>query len=233
MKKIFSILICLLTVCSVVFATPVDKMTKLQALNAARMHFALKSVEGIVYNVYIISDDEEYIGNKYFWAESQFEENWQGHYHIYIAPQNKPDEIVRQDVALEKNRPYHRSTMILNITSPTLNGFYIIKGKQDWPDFLFFKQRACGSSSFSSSTFAIKHGKVQEIEYQNVDGEIFTPNNGRKSPYYTAEGDIAFPWWTNALETRGSYITVYRFDKTKMLLQALYTVKQTKVISYK
>lgn len=194
-----------------------------EAMQKARVSLAMKSVEGTLYDLYLISDDEQYLGGHYFWAKDPYESNYQGHYTAYLAPSgnNVPAQQQAVDFSTQR-RNGTRSTLVISGSGGNRNGFYVAPGKAGMPDILILTQRMTGGGSFLTTAYLIKEGSLQPLRYMNKNRYITKGHSaGFKKLHYLDDGTFAVPWWSNARPGGGRFITVYMLDvKDRLLVEA-------------
>ena len=211
-----------------VLAAPPKSLTESQVASYARVALVMSSVEGNSYDLYVASDDDHLMTQKYMWKSHDDEENWVGHYYLYLKPVNSKEKAVRQNVRLyNENFPRHKNqTMILDRNYPNYNGFYLAKGKAGLPDILIRTERVTGGGGFATQAYVIKDGKLNQLKYLDENKNVFyTRIAGSKPFYYLDDGTFAVPWWTN-IKPGGSFITVYMLDSNNLTLIPAYTVKE-------
>lgn len=82
------------TMVTSVFAAPPKSLTENQLSRYARVSLVMTSVEGNSYNLYVASDDDHLMTKEYMWKSHDDEENWVGHYYLYIKPLNSQEKAV-------------------------------------------------------------------------------------------------------------------------------------------
>lgn len=195
-----------------------------EAMQKARVSLAMKSVEGTLYDVYLVSDDEQYLGGKYFWAKDPYESNYQGHYSAYLTPSGQSGTAEKQAVDFStQRRNGTRSTLVISGYGGNRNGFYVAQGKGGLPDILVLTQRMTGGGRFLTTAYVIKEGSLQPLRYMNQDRHIKKGHSaGFKKLHYLDDGTFAVPWWSNARPGGGRFITVYMLDVKDLLLVEAY-----------
>ena len=142
----------LLLISNMAFAAPATTMSKQDAATRARMTLAMKSVDGQLYDVYAISDNEYLMGDSYQWRQyNTYEENWKGNFYLYIANQSDANAMQQRVNLFDEHykSESNASKFIVNTTYPNYNGFYIVQGKAGMPDVLIHTIRESGGGFFS------------------------------------------------------------------------------------
>lgn len=113
-------------------STPTDN---LPVSSRTRLSFCMESVEGILYDVYIVGENEERL-DKWVWRQHDKEEEiWCGIYYAYMG-EHDASEPVLQSVYLfdEKCYPEHnpnaKTKQRINVQYPHLDGFYLVKDEK-------------------------------------------------------------------------------------------------------
>ncbi len=191
-------------------------LSQRQAAERARETFLMKGTDGGSYRIYVVGENEEFLGGKYFWTKNEQEQNYKGNYSLYMARMGSKEMALRQPVELHHNRP-----IIVNPVDPSRNGFYVAKGIRRQPDILVLTQRESGGGGFGAETYFIRNGQLQQLWYLRPNGQIGKKVFiGFKKLHYQNDGTFAVPTWTNR-KPGGHFIIVYRLNVSRMLLEQI------------
>lgn len=199
------------------------------AIGVARLSYVMHDAKGEIYNLYIIGDNERFVGARNTtWRNTENDQIYEAApYHVYVTGPNSDTAIV-QDVDIFGDRDKANSTERLNLTNPTYqSGIYLIKGVNGQPDILVSATQM--SASFVDYRFfAIKNGKLRAMKLMFGDQRTSTKMSGIHTPAYGLDdGTIAIPWFQSRIPGQvkaGRFISVFMPDFTNMILIYSYRI---------
>lgn len=205
-------------------------MPDTMAMEMSRKSFVMHDENGKIYNVYIIGDDEMFVGAKHFtWLSGRdIDQVYKAYpYNAYLsAPGERSAEI--QYVQLFGKKMDTTRPDFINVTAPTyIGGVYVIQGEDGQPDMLVTTKQM--SVSFVDyHFFIIKNGELRPMRFMHKDRSLRMAFIGVHKPARGLDdGTIAIPWFrqghTGAGKS-GSFITVFMPDFTNMILISSYTI---------
>lgn len=216
-RWIFPVWLWLLLVFMPVGAEPPASLTVAEAAAAARQTLAMQSLEQQKYKVYVISDDEKYIGSHYYWAGKEPEKNWQGHYYLYLQAAGS-DNVVKQN--------FYQYMFVINPAEPDKNGFYVVPGKAGLPDILVHTERLGIDGAYDTTAFLIKDGSLQQLRYINKNGRLmYSHHAGRPRLYYLDDGTFAVPDLYRDHLGVDTFTKVYMLDIQNLLFTYAYETR--------
>lgn len=221
MKRIFFVTALMLVFAQVCFAAT-STLERSTADSQARQSFELRAVDGKIFDVRIVGDNEKSLTD-WFWAQD--DEIYSGDYFAYLAAKNS-STFELQNVQLFANNYGGEHPQRINLTRANRDGCYKVTGVNGLPDLLVSKIQITGGGFFDVKIFAVKNGRLQELKIQSADGKL---RNGRDTGFdpitYLDDGTLSVPWWTNAPNQEGRYVTVYMLDAENLILTPAYTNK--------
>lgn len=216
--KITQILLFFLLSTLPVLAAPPASLTAAEATAQARQVLSLHSLENQAYTVYVISDDEKFIGSDYIWADRTDEDNWRGHYYLYLQAAASPT-AVQQDI--------YEYPVVINPKEPLKNGFYVVPGRQNLPDLLIHTEHLGGRASFDTTAYVIKNGKLQQLRYINQNNRLMYTHHARKQAlHYVTDGTFAVPDYYGDHMGIETFTKVYMLDVKNLIFLYAYTINE-------
>jgi hypothetical protein len=216
---------------SLAYAAPAS-LPDADAMQKARVSYAMTGTDGSTSNVYIIGENESFTGaGNTTWRTGEWDQIYSAsRYNAYVSPINS-DYAVLQDASLFTSL-YGSSpgTYRFNLTDPSYSGgAFLIEGVNGQPDILVTaKQESAGGVSYRF--FVIRNGKLtpMKIMFENRQ-TAYNMTGTHHRPYGLADGTVAVPWFkqrTMDSPSHGSFITVFMPDFTNAILTSAYVVKE-------
>ena len=220
MRRIFFVTALLFVFAQLCYAEP-STLNRSEADSRSRQSFTLRSVEGKIFDVYIVGDGETILTD-WLWA---FDDTiFAGDYSVYLGDANS-DTFTRQDVELFANNYGGEHPQRINVTQPNRDGCHKVTGINVLPDLLVSKIQITGGGFFDMKIFVVKNGRLQALRFSG-DGNFKTSRDtGFEPTTYRDDGTISVPWWTNAPGSEGRYVTFYKLDADNLILSPLRTEK--------
>lgn len=224
MKCLFSLLaIFTLFACSV-DAAPVT-LTDEYAADKARLSWVVQGTDGRMYNLYIIGENEKFMGGRNaIWKYSDNDQafgTWSG-YHAYIS---MPGEIntILQSANLFGDSARNDGYFVVNLTNPSWQGgAFIIKGVNGQPDILVTAKQM-HASFVDYRFFVIKNGILRPMKFVDKRQQTTIEITGDHDlPYAVDDGTLAVPWFYRG---KGTYVSVYMPDFENLMFISAYTYK--------
>lgn len=189
----------------------------------ARQSFELRSVEGAVYSVRIVGEDEKLL-HDWFWAQD--DEIFSGNYFAYVGTKNSAT-LNLQDAELFADAYSAENPQRINMTRTNRDGFNFVSGVDSLPDLLVSKIQITGGGYFNMKIFVVKDGRLQQLNFIGDDGKAQNSRDTIASPTtYRDDGKISVPWHTNAAPDAGTYETLYTLDIDNLILIPAHTNKR-------
>lgn len=218
MKRIFFVTALMIVFAQLCFAAT-STLNRSDADSQARQSFELRAVDGKIFDVRIVGDDEKLVTD---WFRAPEDTIYAGDYSAYLTAANS-DTFSRQDVELfaddhDKNYPQR-----INVTRDNHDGFYFVRGVNNLPDLLVSKIQIT-SFAFAVKIFVVKDGRLQLVKFQNDKGTLQDSRDSDFRPMtYLDDGTISLTWHTNTVPDVGTYATVYMLDADNLILIPAYT----------
>ena len=99
---------------------PAETVTQADTIaiaSRARVSFCMESVEGILYDVYIVGENEERL-DKWVWRQHDNEEEiWCGAYYAYIKPQDATEPVMQSVYLFDEENTHHATQKHSNLGS--------------------------------------------------------------------------------------------------------------------
>lgn len=231
--RAFVLLVLLLLCSNFAYAQAPATMADSVAMGKARVSFVMHDANGDIYNLYIIGENESFVGaGNSSWCATEtdqvYEASW---YDAYLTGPNSRIAVI-QDVSLfgySKNEQYKQ---YINLTAPSYrSGVYLIKGVNGQPDILATAMQMT-ASFVDYRFFAIKNGELTPMKLMFSNQRTGTRMVGiHKRAYGLDDGTIAIPWvrqgmkgMTGGLKS-GRFISVFMPDFTNMILIFSYSIE--------
>lgn len=218
-KICFMAVMVLAIMTSTVFAMIPDTMDVQTAMNRSYETLLINSIDGMQYNVFMISDNAKFTEN-YLW-----EKNWLyvGDFYVYLARVGDETAFLQKDI-----NPFKT----VDTDGMTPNGCFVITSKTGMPDILENISRSSGGGGYKAAFYAIKDNRLHKIQFMDqhrrMESGYFSVDEyrEREAARYLDDGTFYIHWWTNAWPNVGTYKAVYMFDYQNLIMIKAYTYKK-------
>lgn len=231
MKRLwFKLLACLLLLLGAALSPALAASTVMpdvMAAEKARYSYMMTGTDGKLYNLYIIGDNEQFIGGgKAPWVHDRWDQLYLAdRYSAYIS-ENGGSAILQYN-NLFGSRKNSRGGYA-NLSAPTWSGgVSLIKGVDGQPDILVTAEQMA-FSFVDYRLFVIQNGELKQMKFLYKSGKTRLDFIGRhKLPYELDDATIAMPWFRQGhlapgLKS-GIFVTVFMPDYTNLVLIEAYT----------
>lgn len=205
-----------------------EKMPDSLAMDRARISCIMHDDNGEIYTLYIIGEEEKFIGASPYpgWRKTEHDQVYKAlEYNAYLTAPNTNSTLI-QHVNLfggDANQPKR-----LNLTDPTyLGGVYLIPGIDGQPDILVTAvQRYANDVDYRF--FAIKNGELRPMKLMYKNQTLSAKKIGtHEIAYGLDDGTIAIPGFRRGIPGKvrsGNFVSVFMPDFTNMILIYSYTI---------
>jgi hypothetical protein len=225
---LFKLLACLLVILGAGMVPSFAESTVMPdvvAAEKARYSYMMTGTDGKLYNLYIIGDNEQFIGSsKAPWVHDRWDQLYLADRYIAYISENGGSAILQYN-NLFGSRKDSRGEYA-NLSAPTYSGgVSLIKGVDGQPDILVTAEQLA-ASLVDYRLFVIKNGELKQMKFLYKSGKTRLEFIGdHKLPYELDDGTIAMPWFRRkTMEAKGGvFITIFMPDYTNMVLIDAYT----------
>ena len=227
---LFKLLACLLVVLGAGMVPSFAESTVMPdvvAAEKARYSYMMTGTDGKLYNLYIIGDNEQFIGvGNSTWYRTKYDQVYAGYpYRAYISRITGGVAEIQYNQLFGNLRNKAEGEPV-NLSDPTYRGgVCLIKGVDGQPDMLMTAHQV-GATFVDYRFFVIKNGELRPMKFLFKNGKTALAFDGHHVlPYELDDGTVAVPWFRRkTMEAKGGvFVTVFMPDYTNLVLIEAYT----------